>query len=231
MIHLLWTVHNPLLPYKSHRTRRLVSLKKLQIYRWWEGHICKMKSNITFNRVRTNNYFSQKVVKAGEEVDLMSKKLVPYDPIASRNQPREFTQNQVGLSCFDRRNASYIRFMYTNSKSIVRNLPLLWLWCFEIYSFWNAFDEFPRSSYIIIKCTWQAMILTSKASLLYLLQYAHTSKSLAAWLLEIQETWKHQWPLINVFMSSQDVPLDGPIQEYLRVCMMYYLHSIHCVIS
>jgi hypothetical protein len=71
-----------------------------------------------------NNYFSRKVVKAGEEMDLMSKKLVPYDPIASRNQPREISQNQVGLSCFDRRNASYIRFMYTNLKSIVRNLPL-----------------------------------------------------------------------------------------------------------
>lgn len=122
----------PLLPYESHVTRRLVSLQILQIYQWWEGYLCKIKSNITFNRVRTNNYFSQKVVKVGEEMDLMSKKLVPYDPIASRNQPREVSKNQVGLSCFDRRNASYIRFIYTNLKSIVWNLPLSWLWCFEI---------------------------------------------------------------------------------------------------
>lgn len=71
-------------------------------------------------------------MKVGEEMDLMSKKLVPYDPIASRNQPREVSKNQVGLSCFDRRNASYIRFIYTNLKSIVWNLPLSWLWCFEL---------------------------------------------------------------------------------------------------
>lgn len=62
-----------------------------------------------FDGLTTNNYFNHLVRKVGEEVDTNSKKLVPYSLAALRNLPRVIGHNQVGLHCFDRRNASYIR--------------------------------------------------------------------------------------------------------------------------
>lgn len=59
---------------------------------------------------RTQAYFTHKVRKVGEEVDLGAKKLCPFDLMANRNQARAITHNDVGMSCFDRRNASYIRW-------------------------------------------------------------------------------------------------------------------------
>lgn len=90
---------------------------------------------------RTNNYFNHLVRKVGEEMDYNSKKLCPYHMDANRNMPREFSHNDVGLHCFDRRNASYLRCTKSSSCLAIPIIYLaLWFYYLEHYHWFLQFD-------------------------------------------------------------------------------------------
>jgi hypothetical protein len=66
-------------------------------------------SPLTVLLSRTKAYFENTMIKVGE-LSGKQKNLCPYHLWAPRNQARHIVENNVGLSTFDCRNASYIRF-------------------------------------------------------------------------------------------------------------------------
>ncbi len=62
---------------------------------------------------RSKAYFENTMIKVGE-LSGKQKKLCPYHLWAPRNQARHIVENNVGLSTFDCRNASYIRFILSS---------------------------------------------------------------------------------------------------------------------